>query len=187
MGKFEYQMINGELVTSDKAMIPLNDVGLLRSFAVFDFFRVLQNVPIFIEDHMDRAIRSAEGMGIDLQYTREEIRDMCYRLIAANKPGNSGLRILITGGFSDDGYNPTHANIYLSLTSLPHIPEEMYKHGAKLITSEFQRYNPEVKSTMYVHSIKSSGRMKEAGALEISVSQGRQGHRVLPFKHFYCQ
>ena len=167
MKDFEFKIINGEILPAEKATIPLNDLGLLRSFAVFDFFRVLQNVPIFLDDHAERIVRSARSMGIDLLWNKEQIKSMCRSLIDANKPGDAGLRILVTGGFSTDGYSPSDPNIYMMLHQLPQYPESYYSDGAKLITSEYRRDSPDIKTTIYVQSIKEAKRIKDAGAQEI--------------------
>jgi branched-chain amino acid aminotransferase len=163
----KYQLINGRLLPKEKALIPLNDLGLLRSYSVFDFFRVLSGVAIFVDDHIDRLLRSASKMQIDLQWSGDEIKSMCEALIESNNVTDAGLRIIATGGYSEDGYTPSHANIFMTLHKLPEYSPQDFTHGRKLIASNFTRDLPEVKTTVYVHAIQHQQRMKDANAIEI--------------------
>ena len=67
---FKYQLINGEILPKDAARIPLNDLGMLRSYSIFDFFRILGGKPLFIEDHLDRLLRSSEAMYLALPWDK---------------------------------------------------------------------------------------------------------------------
>ncbi len=44
--------INGEIRHRDQALIPVYDLGLLRGFGIFDFFRVWDGIPVFAEDQL---------------------------------------------------------------------------------------------------------------------------------------
>ena len=167
MSNYAYQVINGELLPQEQATIPLNDVGLLRSLAVFDYLRVENNVPVFLEEHVNRIVRSADLLGLDPHWKPEQINAMCRQLVDTCKPGEAGLRIVITGGFSEDGYAPSTPNIYVMLNPLPVYPAEAFVSGGTLITSEYQRDTPEAKTTIYLKSFQERKRMQEAGAVEI--------------------
>ena len=163
----KYQIINGKLLKKEEALIPLNDLGMLRGFSVFDYFRVLQGIPIFFEDHMDRLKLSADKMGLMVPWSRDEIKSMVTELISANEATEAGFRIIATGGFSDDGYTPADANVYMSMHILPTYPEDDFKFGRKIIASNFMRELPEIKTTMYVNAVKLQKRMKAENAIEI--------------------
>lgn len=162
-----YQIINGKLLPKEEALIPLNDLGLLRSYSIFDFFRVLGGVPVFIEDHLERLMGSVARMELDLHWSKDEIESMCRELIASNEVVDAGLRIVVTGGYSQDGYTPARANIYMMLHDLPKYSSEDFTHGRKMITSNFTRDLPEAKTTLYVHAIHHQQRMKKVNAIEI--------------------
>jgi len=163
----EYQIINGALLPKEEALIPLNDLGLLRSYSIFDFFRVLSGVPIYIEDHLNRLLQSASKMELDLPWSKSEIRSMCDALIEANNSDDAGLRIVVTGGFSADGYTPTRANVYMMLHDLPKYSPDDFAKGRTMISSNFTRDLPEAKTTLYVHAIHHQKKMNEKNAIEI--------------------
>lgn len=163
----DYQIINGQVLSKEEALIPLSDLGLLRGYSVFDFFRVIDGVPIFLEDHLDRLFNSMEIMGIEPIWTRKELGDMCVALVFANSAERAGLRIVVTGGFSADGYTPQEPNVYMTLHDLPQYNPEDYSKGRKLIVSGYTRDMPEVKTTSYAHAIKQRKRMLEHDAVEV--------------------
>jgi len=164
---YTYQSINGMILPREKALIPLTDIGMLRAYAIFDFFRVLDGVPIFIEDHLDRLLRSASTMEMSLPWDRSAIRKMILDLISANHADRAGFRVVVTGGFSEDGFAPGTPNIYMMLHELPvYDPKDVVK-GCKLITSAYVRDYPMVKTCIYVQSLLVNKRMREAGAIEV--------------------
>jgi D-alanine transaminase/branched-chain amino acid aminotransferase len=164
---FTHQSINGQILPVESARIPLTDLGMLRAYAIFDFFRVLEGIPVFLEDHLDRLMRSASTMGMRLPWTREDIRTMILDLITANNAGKAGFRVVITGGFSEDGFTPDQPNIFMMLHALPEYDAQDYVRGCKLISSAYVRDVPTVKTCIYVHSLLENTRMREAGAMEV--------------------
>jgi branched-subunit amino acid aminotransferase/4-amino-4-deoxychorismate lyase len=164
---FTHQSINGQILPSEKALIPLTDLGMLRAYAIFDFFRVIDGVPIFLEDHLDRMFRSIALMEMPLSLTRAEVRRMVTDLIEVNHAQRAGFRIVVTGGFSEDGFTPGQPNIYMMLHELPVYEASDYENGCKLITSAYVRDMPMVKTCIYVQSLLVNKKMKNAGAVEV--------------------
>lgn len=164
---FSHQSINGSILQSTEARIPLTDLGLLRAYAIFDFFRVLQGVPVFVEDHLDRLMRSAGIMQMQLPWNRDTVRQWILDLIDANNTKDAGFRIVITGGYSEDGYTPTTPNIYMMLHALPIYDPSDVTNGCSLISSAYVRDMAMVKTCIYVQSLLELERMKKGGAVEI--------------------
>ena len=54
--------INGEILPQEKELIPVYDLGLLRGLGIFDYFRVLDGIPVFAEDHIERLENSLRIM-----------------------------------------------------------------------------------------------------------------------------
>ena len=164
---FTHQSINGQILPKERALIPLTDIGMLRAYAIFDYFRVLDGVPVFIEDHLERLLRSARTMNMAIPWDRDTIRGMIYELIAVNHAKKAGFRVVVTGGFSEDGFTPGKPNIYMMLHELPVYDPQDYVKGCKLITSAYMRDIPVVKTCIYVQSLLVNRNMKEAGAVEV--------------------
>ncbi|MDX1409665.1 MAG: aminotransferase class IV [Saprospiraceae bacterium] len=164
---FNYQLINGEIYPRNEAKIPLNDLGMLRSYSIFDFFRVLDGKPVFIEDHIDRLWHSADVMDLALPWSKADINEMCRALVAKNQASDAGMRVVVTGGYAEDGYTPTSPNIYMMLHTLPQYDETLYTQGSKLISTPYMRDMPSVKTTIYIQSIHFKKRMQQEGAVEV--------------------
>ncbi len=164
-----YQLINGKILKAEDALIPLNDLGLLRGYSVFDYFRVLKGVPVFIEDHVARLLTSARKLNLEPRWTAEDLKRLCEELISVNGGGavNAGMRIIITGGFSPDGYTPTEANLFMTLHPLPQYAPSDYVDGRVLITSNYTRSMADIKTTVYGHVLSLRKKVKEANAIEV--------------------
>ncbi len=146
-------IMNDHFVDQDKAFIHVSDLTLLRGYGVFDFFRLSGLTPLFIDDHLERFFNSAEELRLTCPVQKTKLRKMILELIQLNKMENSGMRLLLTGGESSNGYfigNPTLIVINEPLTAPP---EETFTKGIKIITHEYQRDIPIAKTTNYIVGI----------------------------------
>lgn len=165
---FPYIFINGEIVEKEKAMIPLWDLGLLRGLGIFDFFRVWEGIPVFAEDHITRLQNSLDIMDMQTGVPDEQWMNWFREMIRLNKADRAGFRVVVTGGFSEDGYSiPEKKNIYLMLHHLPENDPQQYDNGVGLLTSSYQRDIPYAKTTIYVQSMRLQPQLKKAGAFEV--------------------
>jgi D-alanine transaminase/branched-chain amino acid aminotransferase len=57
--------VNDAWVSPDKAHVSVKDIGFLRGYGIFDFFRIMDGQAIFLSDHLDRFLSSAQKMGIE--------------------------------------------------------------------------------------------------------------------------
>ncbi len=160
--------INGEILPQEKALIPVYDLGLLRGLGIFDYFRVLDGIPVFAEDHIERLENSLRIMDFKTGLTAAQWHALFYEMIKANNAVRAGFRVVVTGGFSDDGYTiPEKKNIYLMLHGLPVDDPALHEKGVSLVTTGYQRDTPEAKTTVYIESMKVQPQLKKAGAFEI--------------------
>lgn len=165
---FPYVYINGEIVEKEKAMIPLWDLGLLRGLGVFDYFRVWDTIPVFAEDHISRLQQSLKIIGFNTGVSSEEWLNLFYKMVKINKADRAGFRVVVTGGFSEDGYSiPDQKNVFLMLHHLPDNDPRQYEEGVSLITSSYQRDIPSAKTTIYIQSMQLQPEIKKAGAFEV--------------------
>ena len=89
-------------------------------------------------------------------------------MIRVNKAERAGFRVVVTGGFSEDGYSiPEKKNIYMMLHQLPPNDPKQYESGVKLLTSSYQRDIPSAKTTIYIQSMHLQPQIKKAGAFEV--------------------
>ena len=159
--------INGKFISIESAALPINDLGIQRGYGVFDFLRVVSNNPLFIDDHLDRFYHSAEVMRLKIQQDRSELKSIIQQLINTNELKDSGIRLILTGGASDDGYIITEPRLSIIQQSLKPPPEKLPVTGISLISNEYQRQLPHVKTTDYLMAIWLQPWMKEKNADDI--------------------
>jgi branched-chain amino acid aminotransferase len=159
--------INGKFVTIEHATIPINDLGIQRGYGVFDFLRVADDKPLFIDDHLNRFYYSAEVMRLKIQQEKAELKSIIQQLINTNALKDSGIRLILTGGESIDGYIISEPRLSIIQQSLKPPPDKLPDTGIKLVSNEFQRQLPHVKTTDYLMAIWLQPWMKEKNADDI--------------------
>ena len=168
----KYYSINGKLVPKEQAVLGVNDLGIIRGFGIFDYFLVHSKQPLFIDDYIARFFQSAEKVHLDLGISIAQLKNQIYELIEANGIAEAGIRLVATGGYATDGYTPTQPHIMI--LQYPYSPPgpEKYEKGVKLLSMNFQREVPDVKTTNYANGIRMIPKLKEAGALEVLYHDG---------------
>ncbi len=56
--------VNGHFVPADQAALPINDLGIVRGYGVFDMLRTYNRVPFHLQDHLARLQRSADQIDL---------------------------------------------------------------------------------------------------------------------------
>src|SRR5688572_22932307 len=113
---YPYIFINGEILPREKALIPVYDLGLLRGLGIFDFFKVWDGVAVFAEDHIIRLQNSLDTIGLNTAAGNEQWMKWFNEMIRVNEADRAGFRVVVTGGYSEDGYTiPEKRNIYMML------------------------------------------------------------------------
>ena len=99
--------IDGEFVSAEKAVIPVDDLAILRGIGVFDLLRTYDGQPYFLDAHIDRLERSAREIDLALPWTHAEIADVVRQTLARNDIPEANIRIVVTGGSSRDFMTPS--------------------------------------------------------------------------------
>jgi len=145
--------IRGKFKPMDEASVSVNDLGVQRGYGIFDFLRVSNNIPLFIEDHLDRFFNSAQEMRLSFNESRHELKDIVFQLIRENNLASSGIRIILTGGESPDGYKIISPELAIVQQAITPPPDEMALPGIHLMSYPFQRQLSHVKTTDYLMAI----------------------------------
>ena len=127
------------------AKVHVSDLALHRGYGVFDYCREIGGKVPFLEDYLDRFYRSAEGLRLQVPYEREQVRQKIYYLLNGNGYKESGIKLLLTGGETEDFYQPGKPNFMIF--NMPyHAPDTSFDAGVRLMLFEYQRFLPEFKS-----------------------------------------
>lgn len=167
--------VDGTFTPDSEAVLPINDLGLLRGFGVFDFMRTYSGKLIFIDDHVKRLFRSASQVGLELPWTESELTALVRETLARNDHPESNVRIVVTGGPSSDFITPQgKPRLVIMVTPLSHFPETWYTEGAKILTADHERTIPGAKSTDYLRAIMVLAEARRRNAIEV-VYTDREG------------
>ena len=93
-------LINGSFSNIEEASLHVSDLSIQRGYAAFDFLRTLHSKPLFIDDHLDRFFRSVDLLRLKPGYSKQQVKEFIFQLIEENKMEVSGIRMMMTGGFS---------------------------------------------------------------------------------------
>lgn len=165
MTKLAY--LNDRFIHEEKATISINDLNVQRGYAIFDFFRIIGNRPLYLEDHLDRFYFSAQQLRLDIPKTREEIKLIIKELIWENEIPDSGFRIQLTGGELENGFTHYQPLLFISQIEFASPSVEQLENGIKLAIYEHQRQLPHIKSIDYLMSLWLEPFLKEQSADEI--------------------
>ncbi|MHA8049528.1 aminotransferase class IV [Aquirufa sp. ROCK-SH2] len=152
---------NNAWLKSEEAFVSLQDVGFLRGFGIFDFFRIMSGKPVFLSDHLDRFLSSSDKMGIQHEYSKEQLGQLIAELAGMSKDECLGVKMILTAGDSMNGFEPIgQSNLYI----LPQVftfadPEK----GMKLMSFEFQREMADIKSLNYAFALRNWNQVKASG------------------------
>jgi branched-chain amino acid aminotransferase len=156
---------------SKTATIHPMDIGLIRGYGIFDFFRTAHYVPLFLQDYLDRFIRSAEKMHLPLPLDRAGLEDVILELVSKNELENGGIRMLLTGGISDNHFSPNTGSLFIFCEALDFPPMSKYETGVKLVSAEHVRAVADIKTTNYAFPVWHSANWKKEGAEDLIYHQ----------------
>jgi len=138
-----------------------------RGYGIFDFFRLIGNKPLHLDDHLDRFYFSAEQLRLDIPKPREEIKLIIQELIWENELPNSGFRIQLTGGELENGLTQFQPLLFISQIEFASPSFQQSENGIKLATYDHQRQLSHIKSIDYLMSLWLQPFLKEQSADDI--------------------
>ena len=158
--------LNGNYINSEEARIHVSDLGLLRGYGIFDFFRCIGSLPMFLDDHLDRFYQSAQNMQLNPGLSREEITEVIDHLLNHNNLACSGIKIVLTAGLSEDGYtrNEQESTLLLTQQPLPRFDGKLPEAGVKICLYEYERMLSEIKTTNYIIGVLKQSWLREQNA-----------------------
>jgi len=165
----EFLFLNGQIIPSEQGLVHVGDIGILRGYGAFDFFRVIDGHPVFLEDYLDRFERSVLGLHLHHPFSRQELKDAINRLIELHPAPLLGIRMVCTGGYADDAYTPVKGNLVILARPFAFHP---FDQGLKLMSVEFQRELFHLKSTNYLVPISQIPRLKASGYDDVLYHKG---------------
>lgn len=163
MKKTPYCYFKGKCMPEAEASLPLDNLGTVRGFGIFDFFRMRNGRFSFLEDHLRRFDHSQKFLGLSRQVEQNEIKKALKELCQLNEYTEAGFKLVLLGDGmeSDATFSPL---FYILHTDLAHYKAPT---SAKVILHEYQREDAHVKSTNYFTSLLLHKKKKIFDAIDV--------------------
>ncbi len=102
-----YWYVGGRWVHPHEAVISINDIAVLRGYSAFEALRTYDRRPFHLDEHLKRLYRSAELIELEISWPTTFIADVINETIGRNSYRHAAIRLLVTGGESEDSITPT--------------------------------------------------------------------------------
>ncbi len=159
--------VEGKFVPSDEAVIPVNDLAILRGLGAFDFMRTYAGKPFCLRAHLERLEASTRKIGLQFPWTMDALAQLVMETLSRNSHKESNVRIIVTGGSSPDFMNPRgNPRLIIMVSPLPDMPSEWYSNGIHVITQIAERALAGAKSINYVQASLALEAARKRGAQE---------------------
>jgi len=159
--------LDGKWVDTDDVRISAFDITILRGFGVFDFLRTYNKKPFLLEEHVDRLINSAKECSLNLPFSRDQLIDIVNQGVAKSSFDELYIKIIVTGGVSDDGILPGKPTLVVLFLKAAAPVLDQFNKGVKLVTHKYERYLPLAKSLNYMAAVVTIQQARKQGALDV--------------------
>jgi D-alanine transaminase len=135
--------LNGKFLPIEEAKIPVLDRGFIFGDGVYELVPVYSRVPFRLDEHMSRLERSLSEAGIRNPYTREQWRDIIFKLVDGQPFDDQGVYFQVTRGVAKrDHAFPKNVEPTVFMMSNPLInpPKEQVEKGGKAVSATDNRW-----------------------------------------------
>jgi len=158
---------NGEISPLDTTLFKSNDLGILRGYGMFDYFRTYNGIPFRWDDYWQRFENSARLLKLPLPLNQEETAEILADLHALSGEAEVAFRFVLTGGYAPDSVNVVKPNFLIRTEALPQDNPAGLLKGIKVLPYQYVRDLPEIKTTNYVHMVLMAEEMKQQAASDL--------------------
>lgn len=163
--------LNGQVQPWQNACLHISDLSVQRGYGVFDYLKVQNGKPVFLPDYLQRFRESAQLMEMEVPLPDSELESIILDLIRRNKLGLSGIKMILTGGYSPNAYDLTDPNLIILQQPLVLPGPEQLAKGIRIITHSYVREIPKAKTINYTMGIRLQKEIKAKEASEVLYEQ----------------
>jgi len=165
--------INGEIVSRDKAQIPVFDRGLLYGYGLFETMRSYKGHVFYLDRHIARLVDSAGILGIRETLEPQKLETGVLRTLKANGLDDARIRLTVTAGEGSRGLAlPVSGKLTIIITveELVLPSPEMYAKGLRTSVVSIRRNNRSplccMKTLGYLENLLAHAEAVDAGSDE---------------------
>jgi branched-chain amino acid aminotransferase len=159
--------VNGTFVPAKEAALPLNDLGIVRGYGVFDLLRTYGTTPFRLRDHIHRLENSARQIALKLPWSTEQLEEIVTQSYRRNEIPDASIRIVVTGGPSSNFMTPQgNPSLVVMVHPVAPYPTSYYVEGCKATSTLIEHTMATVKSLNYIGAIVAMEEASKSGAVE---------------------
>ena len=132
----KYFMRNGKLLETNGFQCDF----LSRPHYIYEVFRVIEGIPLFIEDHLERLRQTVRLSGLQEDSVPGDFFEQVSRLVEANELREGNIKVVVLPGEGDE---PADFRIYVMEPQYP--PKEQFIEGGALALHQGISQNPNAK------------------------------------------
>ncbi|MGV3585860.1 MAG: aminotransferase class IV [Adhaeribacter sp.] len=166
-----FAFVNSQIVPLSEAYLHISDLAIQRGYGIFDFLKVNNGHAYFLDDYLERFKHSAAQMQLNIPLGPEALKTVIRELIEKNNLIESGVKMILTGGYSADGYQPGTPNLIITQQPFSLPTQAQYNTGIKIITHEYVRELPTAKTINYNMGIRLIQKVKDSHAEDVLYHQ----------------
>ena len=152
----DFYVVNGEVQSTGDQTI----FQKISKPPIYEIIRVIDGVPIYLEDHLGRMFESAKLLGKSMDVSESYIREYIKMVIKNNKIDMNNIKLL--WGEAD---KVGEVFMVYSVESF-YPPKEYYDNGIKTILYNYERDNPNAKVQVASFKEDVAKKMNDADAFE---------------------
>ncbi len=119
-----------------------NPTNFSKGVTIYEVIRVIEGIPLFLEEHLIRLESSAQQMNIKLWHSINQVKNTIHQLINKNEIQNGNIQIL----FNIQTSTALKQTVYQFIPS--HYPvKSTYQKGVKCMLFSAERNQPGIKKT----------------------------------------
>lgn len=155
---FRHAVRDLSIIPLKDAVVPVSVREVFFNFSVYESIKVIEGIPVFLNDHLERLLESADKLEIIHSFSPEAISRMIFLLLVKDAVTEAALRVQLIGG--------TVPMLFIFSQELPVYPDSLYTSGASAITYTGERIIPEVKSNALLLNYLAQREAEKKHALE---------------------
>ena len=167
--------VNGVVTSGDRAVVSVFDHGFLYGDGVYETLRTYNRRPFLPDRHFARLRASAARLSLAVPPTDAELESRLRDTMRdVNPQGEVTLRMLVTRGVGDLGYDPAVCRTpTIVIIARPHRepPDRVHREGVRLVVASVLRNHPRsvdpvIKSNNLLNNVLAAQEAVRAGADE---------------------
>lgn len=137
--------------------------------SIYEVIRIINSIPLFIEDHFQRFENSARSIGLEEYPNLEKVKEAINSLCRQNCIREGNIRF-------EQYFGPSGKTF--ALYQVPHVypTNNEYKNGVKLISFHIERPNPHIKQSVVNSEIRSK---------ILTIQKQENAYEVVLVNHLY--